>query len=1355
MIIIDLIYNLSVLFALSSISGFIDTKFDKKTLQGKVLQGFLFGLIAIIAMLYPFNFTEGIIFDGRSIVISICALLFGPISGFISALLASFFRIYLGGGGAFTGVSVIIASFLIGYFFYYLIGKEKFKLSKTLLYLFGLIVSAVMMFLMLTLPQKFVRETYLTITTTVMVFYPLITVLIGKVIIENFENRKFVVDLENERNLYRTTLYSIGDAVIVTDKSGNITHLNPNAEKLTGWDEKEALGQPLVKVFNIINEYSRINVPNPVEKVLKEGIVVGLANHTLLINKKGNEIPIADSAAPMKDNKGNIIGVVLVFRNQTIERAKQRELEESELRFRTMIENAPEPIFIQTNKKFAYLNPAACRIFKIENQSQLIGTPIIHQFHSDYHSIIEERMKAFNIEKKPILNYQELKAMRNDGSSIWVETSGAPINYQNENGALIFMRDISERKANELALKISEEKYKRLTENAPDLIYRYEFYPKRGFTFVNSTAERITGYTVEEHYQDPDLGFKLVYPDDRKLLENLSWEKNVTKPLTLRWVKKGGEISWTEQKNTPIFDDNGKLIAIEGIARDITEKMILEQEKFRLLNILESSLNEIYLFDADTLKFEYANNGAIQNTGYSLEELKEMTPVGLKPLINMESFRNLISPLLSGEKNKLVFETVHKRKSGSFYDVVVHLQLFNENKKRIFFAIINDITERKRIERELKQSEEKFRSLFENHSAVKLLIEPDTGKIIDANEAASKYYGATVEELKKINIYGINLLPADLLKQKIKMSIDNKQTRFDFQHRLADGSIRDVEVYSSSVKIGGKNFLHSIVHDVTDRVTFQKKLIEKEEKLSSIFRVAPIGIGVTVNRIIVELNYRITEMTGYTKEELIGQNISLLFPNEKELENVATKSFEQIKANGIALVETRWIKKNGESIEILLAATPIQKEGSTKEVVFTALDITERKIYERELIKKSLAIEQSPVSIVITNVNGNIEYVNPMFTKVTGYTHDEVINKNPKILKSGQHDSSFYRNLWEKILSGESWTGIFKNKSKDGKLFWESAIISPIMDKHGTIINFIAIKEDITEKIAKEEELTNYRIHLENLVEERTLELNRLNQELLEQLNKEKELEEQLKLALSNEKEINELKTRFIATVSHEFRTPLAALLSSSQMIQRYSKKWSEEKLNEHYERISSTVNYLTQLLDDVLTISRAERDVINNNPEMVNIHNIFDKISNDVRALLTDKHKLEIKIDCDKELINIDIRLLRQIITNLLTNAVKYSPEGGKVELIVKSKNNILDIQISDEGIGVDESEIKYIFEPFYRTKNSVGIQGSGLGLNIVKRALEIVGGDISVKSKLNFGTTFNVRIPLYENEQKENCSN
>ncbi|MCX8104650.1 MAG: PAS domain S-box protein [Ignavibacterium album] len=1354
MIIIDLIYNLSVLFALSALSGFIDTKFDKKTSLGKILQGLLFGIIAIIGMLYPFNLTEGIIFDGRSIVISVCTLLFGPISGFISALMAGSFRIYLGGGGVIMGVSVVTTSFLIGCIFNYLLEKEKIKLSKTLLYLFGLLVSAVMMFLMLTLPQKFVQEAFLTVTATVMVFYPLITMLIGNVIIDHFENRLFLQELNKERNLYRTTLYSIGDAVIVTDKNGKVTHLNSNAEKLTGWNEKEALNQPVEKVFNIINEYSRTNLLNPIQKVLDEGIVIGLANHTLLINKNGNEIPIADSAAPIKDKNGNILGAVLVFRDQTLERIKQRELEESEERFRTMIENAPEPIFIQINKKFAYLNPAACRLFKIENQSDLLGTPIIEKFSPEFHSIIEERIKTINVDRKPVIKHQELKAIRSDGETVWVETSGAPINYKNENGALVFMRNINERKASELALKESEEKYKRLTENAPDLIYRYEFYPKRGFTFVSNAAERITGYTPEEHYNNPDLVFKLVHPDDSKLLQDLSWEKNLTKSITIRWIRKDGSVMWTEQKNTPLYDENGNLIAIEGIARDITEKMMLEKEKFRLLNILESSLNEIYLFNADTLKFEYANKGAVQNTGYSLAELREMTPLDLKPYFNLASFKKMIDPLLSGEKEKLVFETVHKRKSGSVYDVVVHLQLFNEKNERIFFAFINDITERKRIERELKQSEEKFRSLFENHSAVKLLMDPKTGKIIDANEAASKFYGWSVNELKNKKINEINLLPLDQLSDEMQRAIDNKQFRFEFQHLLADGSVRDVEVYSSRIIIEGKTYLHSIVHDITERKIFQKKLIENEEKLSSIFRVAPVGIGVTIKRILVEINFRITEITGYSKEELIGKNVSILFVDEQEFEYVAEKSYHQIMTTGISIIETRWIKKNGEKIEILLAATPIQKEDFSKGTVFTVLDITERKVYEKELIKKSLAIEQSPLSIIITDKYGNIEYVNPFFTKLTGYTFSEAIGNNPRLLKSGEHDLSFYKNLWSTILSGKSWSGIFKNKSKNGRIFWESANISPIIDKKGNIINFLAIKEDITEKVAREEELTKYRKHLENLVEERTKELNKLNEELYDQLQKEKELEEQLKKALSKEKEINELKTRFIATVSHEFRTPLAALLSSSQMIQRYSKKWSEEKLNDHYERINSTVNYLTQLLDDVLTISRTEREVIKNTPEFVSINKLIENITNDVNTILTEKHALDVQVNCVHELIFIDKRLLRQIITNLLTNAIKYSPNGGTVKLNIESKDNVLHIQISDQGIGIDESEIKYIFEPFYRTKNSIGIQGSGLGLNIVKRALEIIGGDISVNSKLNYGTTFNLKIPLYENGTKKGSS-
>lgn len=339
MIIIELIYNLSILVSLSVLSGFINTRFDRCVLKGQLFQGFLFGFTAIVGMLYPFVLTEGIFFDGRSVVISLCTLFFGPVSGIISALMAIIFRIYLGGSGLIMGVLVISSSFIIGLIFYnWRSISVDSNLSNTKLYLLGLLVHVAMLIFVLTLPSQNIRETYKVITFTVIGIYPIVTVIIGKILLDQEQTIINLRRIKESEELFRTTLYSIGDAVITTDKSGSIRYLNQVAENLTGWKEEEAKGKPLHSIFNIINEETREKVENPVFKVLECGKIVGLANHTLLISKEGKEIPIADSGAPIKNQNGEIIGVVLVFRDQTEERVAQKAISESEEKYRSLIE---------------------------------------------------------------------------------------------------------------------------------------------------------------------------------------------------------------------------------------------------------------------------------------------------------------------------------------------------------------------------------------------------------------------------------------------------------------------------------------------------------------------------------------------------------------------------------------------------------------------------------------------------------------------------------------------------------------------------------------------------------------------------------------------------------------------------------------------------------------------------------------------------------------------------------------------------------------------------------------------------------------------------------------------------------
>jgi len=241
--IIELIYNLSVLVALSVITGFVESKYGRKDYIRNIIHGVLFGIVTIIGMMNPFAFTDGIIFDGRSIVISLCTLFFGPVSGLIASILAATFRIFLGGGGTLTGVLTVITSFLIGYLGFYLRSKDKFKLTKLNLYLFGVAVNGVMMIIFLTLPSKFVLQAFQTISFTIMGFYPLITVVIGKIISDHEERNLYLQKIQESENKFRTLYQNAPLPFQSLDENGNLIDVNPMWLKTLGYAKSEVIGK--------------------------------------------------------------------------------------------------------------------------------------------------------------------------------------------------------------------------------------------------------------------------------------------------------------------------------------------------------------------------------------------------------------------------------------------------------------------------------------------------------------------------------------------------------------------------------------------------------------------------------------------------------------------------------------------------------------------------------------------------------------------------------------------------------------------------------------------------------------------------------------------------------------------------------------------------------------------------------------------------------------------------------------------------------------------------------------------------------------------------------------------------------
>jgi len=292
-----------------------------------------------------------------------------------------------------------------------------------------------------------------------------------------------------------------------------------------------------------------------------------------------------------------------------------------------------------------------------------------------------------------------------------------------------------------------------------------------------------------------------------------------------------------------------------------------------------------------------------------------------------------------------------------------------------------------------------------------------------------------------------------------------------------------------------------------------------------------------------------------------------------------------------------------------------------------------------------------------------------------------------------------------------------------------------------------------------EEQLQRLNEELERRVEEQTNELRQKNQYLQGEIAERQRLEEELRNALAKEKELGELKSNIISVVSHEYRTPLTTILSSTELLEQYSHQWHDEKKQRHFQRIQTSVHRLTQLVNDVLLINKAEAGKLEFNPVPLNLLALCRELVEDLQ--LTAKTQHIISFDCQGSCSSayLDDRLVRQLLTNLLSNAIKYSPEGGNIQfdLVFEHDSAVIEtsagalmrtsavtFRIRDQGIGIPPEDQAQLFDAFYRSSNVGTISGTGLGLAIVKKCVDLHGGQIGVESEVGLGTTFTVIIPL-----------
>lgn len=501
-----------------------------------------------------------------------------------------------------------------------------------------------------------------------------------------------------------------------------------------------------------------------------------------------------------------------------------------------------------------------------------------------------------------------------------------------------------------------------------------------------------------------------------------------------------------------------------------------------------------------------------------------------------------------------------------------------------------------------------------------------------------------------------------------------------------------------------------------------KKLRVAEKSLTAalaeqqlIFDTAAVGIAFVSNDMVIKCNRRFAEILGYTMDEIAGQPTRVWIQPEADFMQPERPAFALLAQGENYSSELLLRKKDGSPIWVFTDSRAIDAARPQKGIIIGIGDITERKLAEAALQQTKerldLAMQSSAISIWEWDARRNTIYLDAALAQMTGeepleryLTFDEFVPlvhpDDVETVRQAREDCikglrPLYRIEHRLKMAGGDWVWVLSR----GRVVEHAA--------DGSALRMTGTNVDITQR---------------------------------------KRAEVELLAALQREKELSEMKSKFVSIASHELRTPLATILSSAELLEHYSESLSAEDRLKMLHGIQGAVKRMNAMIEDVLIIGKAEAGALQYEPKQVDLRDLCQKVVEELRGGVAKQHVIQFDHPFERDSLNLDEKLLRHILTNLLSNAVKYSPLGSTVSLLLTERDNQALIEVGDQGIGIPPEDQARLFESFHRASNVGNRQGTGLGLVIVKKAVELHGGTISIDSKVDAGTRISVRLPLTE---------
>jgi PAS domain S-box-containing protein len=830
--------------------------------------------------------------------------------------------------------------------------------------------------------------------------------------------------LAAERERLRVTLSSIGDGVIATDTAGQVEFMNPVAEELTGWTQSDAVGKPVAEVFYIVNEVTREAVENPSVRALTEGVVIGLANHTLLIARNGVEHPIDDSGAPIRSMAGETIGAVLVFRDIAERRQTERTLQQAHAQTTEILESLGDAFYtLDQDWRFTYINRKAEEYWQRRRQD-LLGKVIWEVFpqvvgtkpYDEHYRAVRERASIAFETISPVLNR-------------WIEARM----YPTQTSLSVYFHDISERKQAELehsqlTLIIEQQRQhlKNILANVPGVVWEAWGQPdaaNQRIDFVSDYVEQMLGYSTKEWLETPNFWLNIVHPEDhgRAAAEAAAIFAGKQQGISrFRWMTQDGRAIPVEAHSTVAYDESGQPLGMRGVTMDIGERIRAEEalrESEALYRTLMEAMPQFVWSITNEGQFRYCNKLCRDYTGVTVEEINQ---AGWGLIAHPDDLPTVFENWQRGLENGEAHETElrYRRNDGVYRWFVNRVVPVKDTDGKVvnWVGAASDIHERKLAEEErshlLTQLEEQSRRLNDLIANVPGVVwesrgttEPGGGKINFVSDYIVNLLGYPLENWLTIPDFHFSILHADdrehYIAQTEAIFASGRPGVVQFRWIAQDRSI--VWVSSHQLPILDANGravgVRGVTIDVTARKQAEEAVRSNEERLRAVLEHMPIMLIATDEEgKCVVWNQECERLTGFSADDMLGipnsQIVKRLYPQEDYRKRVATQ-WEQTAGN-YRDWELNITAKDGTSHVTVWSDISYEFAVPGWANWAVGFDITARKRAEaaqRENdVRWRMALENMPIMLSVNDEAGNRLVWNREAERVTGFSAEEMAN---------------------------------------------------------------------------------------------------------------------------------------------------------------------------------------------------------------------------------------------------------------------------------------------------------------------------------------------------------------------------